>query len=89
LLGGEGDSGPTEGVALRRRASGSRKPPARRDTPAALVERIAAQPVAQDAADEGAAVLEALLRLRALDQEALKLAAWEDLSSREAAQVLG
>ena len=55
----------------------------------ALVERIAAQPVAQDAADEGPPVLEALRRLRPLDQEALKLAAWEDLSSREAAQVLG
>jgi RNA polymerase sigma factor (sigma-70 family) len=55
----------------------------------ALVERIAAQPLAEDAAEEGPPVLEALRRLAPLDQEVLRLAAWEELSSREAAQVLG
>ena len=55
----------------------------------ALAERIAAQPLAEDAAEEGPPVLEALRRLTPLDQEALRLAAWEELTSREAAQVLG
>lgn len=55
----------------------------------ALVERIAAQPPMEDAAEDGPPVLEALRRLTPLDQEALRLAAWEELSSREAADVLG
>lgn len=55
----------------------------------ALVDRIAAQPRVEEAAEEGPPVLEALRRLPPLDQEALRLAAWEELSSREAAQVLG
>jgi RNA polymerase sigma factor (sigma-70 family) len=54
----------------------------------ALVQRIAAQPLAEDAAEDGPPVLEALRRLAPLDQEVLRLAAWEELSSREAAQVL-
>jgi RNA polymerase sigma factor (sigma-70 family) len=55
----------------------------------ALVERMAAQPLEEDTAEEGPPVLEALRRLTPLDQEALRLAAWDELSSREAAQVLG
>jgi RNA polymerase sigma-70 factor (ECF subfamily) len=55
----------------------------------ALVERIAAERIAEDAAEEVPPVLEALSRLTPLDQEALRLAAWEELSSREAAHVLG
>ncbi len=56
----------------------------------ALRARIAAQPPPVDSDGlEGRHVLEALAGLREADREALLLIAWEGLSAREAASVLG
>ncbi len=55
----------------------------------ALNERVATQPTPVSAVDETPQILEALGRLSAVEQEVLRLAAWEELRSEEAAQVLG
>jgi RNA polymerase sigma factor (sigma-70 family) len=55
-----------------------------------LAARIAAEPTSPDAIGDGEhEVLRALASLRESDREALLLSAWEGLSSREAAGVLG
>jgi RNA polymerase sigma-70 factor (ECF subfamily) len=55
-----------------------------------LVERLAAERASEPALEADVPpVLEALGRLSRVDQEALMLAAWEGLRSREAARVLG
>ena len=55
-----------------------------------VAERLAAEPALESLPAGGEhPVLEALNRLSSLDQEVLKLAAWEELSSREAAAVVG
>jgi RNA polymerase sigma-70 factor, ECF subfamily len=56
----------------------------------ALITRIAAQPTAPDGvAARDLDILEALATLREIDREALLLSAWEGLSAKEAATVLG
>ncbi len=56
----------------------------------ALASRVAAQPPPRAEADAGHhELLEALAALRESDREVLLLCAWEGLSSREAATVLG
>jgi RNA polymerase sigma-70 factor (ECF subfamily) len=56
----------------------------------ALITRIAAQPTPPDgAAACDRDILEALAALRAIDREALLLTAWEGLSAKEAATVVG
>ena len=55
-----------------------------------LTARLAAEPAASDATDDGDhEVLQALASLRESDREALLLSAWEGLSTREAASVVG
>lgn len=73
------------GVA--RRVLANRRRADRRQT--RLTERLAAQPLAEQSSTDTHPVLDALQRLGAAEQEVLMLAAWEGLSSREAAQVLG
>ncbi len=55
----------------------------------ALVERMRFERSTEDIAADASQVIEALSWLSELDQEALLLSAWDGLSSREAAQVLG
>lgn len=55
----------------------------------ALVARVGWERNADGASADSRSVLDALGRLSDLDQEALLLSAWDGLSSREAAQVLG
>jgi RNA polymerase sigma-70 factor, ECF subfamily len=75
-------------LGVARRVLANRRRTERRQQ--SLVARLAAQPVAERGSGaEGPPVLEVLSRLSGLDQEVLKLAAWEELSSREAADVLG
>jgi RNA polymerase sigma factor (sigma-70 family) len=55
-----------------------------------LAARIAAEPAALDSSDNhDHEVLQALASLRESDREALLLSAWEELSTREAASVVG
>ncbi len=55
-----------------------------------LAARIAAEPASPDATgDSDHEVLQALASLRESDREALLLSAWEGLSTREAAKVVG
>lgn len=74
-------------LGVARRVLANRRRADRRQV--SLAERIAAQPKPESPVDEGPPVLEALSRLNADEQEVLKLAAWDELSSPEAAQVLG
>lgn len=75
-------------LGVARRVLANRRRSDRRQ--ANVAERLAAQPLAEPrAVDERHPVLDALSRLTSADQEVLKLAAWDDLSSREAAEVLG
>jgi RNA polymerase sigma-70 factor (ECF subfamily) len=56
----------------------------------ALITRMAAQPAPPDgSAAPDRDILEALAALREIDREALLLTAWEGLSAREAATVVG
>jgi len=55
----------------------------------ALVERMRFDRSTEDTVADPGQVIEALSWLSELDQEALLLSAWDGLSSREAAQVLG
>ena len=55
----------------------------------ALIARVGWERSAEGVSADARPVLEALGRLSDLDQEALLLSAWDGLSSREAAQVLG
>lgn len=73
--------------AARRVLSNRRRGDQRRT---ALRERIAAVPVGdEDAAAGSGQLAEALLSLSEADREALTLIAWDGLSHREAARVLG
>jgi len=55
----------------------------------ALIQRVGLERSPERSTGDSRAMIEALSRLSALDQEALLLAAWDGLNSREAAQVLG
>ena len=75
-------------LGVARRVLANRRRADRRQ--ANLAEQIAAQPVAgTDRSDDLRDVLAALARLSRLDQEVLMLVAWDELSSREAAAVVG
>jgi RNA polymerase sigma-70 factor (ECF subfamily) len=76
-------------LGVARRVLANRRRSDRRQ--ASLARRVAAQPVPEevDRSEDVGNVLEALGRLSRLDQEVLMLAAWDELSSREAAAVLG
>lgn len=82
------------GVARNQLRSGWR----RRERNSAIIDRIADELVASpnqgtslDPVEptEAASLLEAMKRLRASDQEIIRLVAWEELSHREIATVLG
>jgi len=74
-------------LGIARRVLANQRRSARRRR--ALVERLSAQPAPPSTPAETPPVLEALSRLPERDQEVLRLAAWEELSSAEAARVLG
>ena len=74
-------------LGVARRVLANRRRADRRQVNVAV--RLAAEPPAGPPSDEGPPVFEALAQLSADDVEILKLAAWDELSSREAGQVLG
>jgi RNA polymerase sigma factor (sigma-70 family) len=75
-------------LGVARRVLANRRRADRRQ--ANVAARLAEQPLADAAHNADAPpVLDALSRLAPGDQEVLMLAAWEELSSREAARVLG
>lgn len=75
------------GIALRVLANDRRSA----DRRLALMVRIAAEPAPADAHAAGGdhEILQALAQLRESDREALLLCAWDGLSTREAARVVG
>ena len=74
-------------LAIARRTLANQRRSVRRQ--GALLARLAAQPLLRPRRIRVSRVLEALAALRESDREVLRLAAWEALSSREAARVLG
>jgi RNA polymerase sigma factor (sigma-70 family) len=76
-------------LAVARKSLANQRRSARRQR--VLAERLAAEPPAQTAGHEldGPPILTALSRLGKRDREVLMLAAWEELDSKQAGQVLG
>jgi RNA polymerase sigma-70 factor (ECF subfamily) len=74
-------------LGIARRVLANQRRAARRQR--ALTDRLAAEPLPIPTPPQARPVLDALSRLNEADQEVLRLAAWEELPSAEAARVLG